>query len=211
MDFKYIDLVATYEEVFCVSEKERVTSYWGDLAQHILKDDVDIDAAREIRDKALDLLGMTKEKFESHNEFDSRSNIKKCLQEKIKGKELLYEKFDLITLFDRPVLFTNERLRKTYIPEGFYKYDIRHDDDCAGDMVELKDSVLVNHWGTVISKEPFEPIEYEDGIRTTAMGLFIDDSDYGYTGETMTLSEYSENYEQLKEQDFSDGMSDMSM
>ena len=41
---------------------------------------------------------------------------------------------------------------------------------------------MVNHWGTVIVKEPIEGAD--DGID-------LDESDYNYLGEEMTLEEFT--------------------
>ncbi|MBC8597616.1 LPD28 domain-containing protein, partial [Qingrenia yutianensis] len=90
-----------------------------------------------------------------------------------------------------------ERLNRNLPIEGVNYYDIRHDDECRGDMAQLKDRVMVNHWGTVISKERFEPREVGDKISTTAEGIDMDESDYNYLGETLSVSEYLEKYDEL--------------
>lgn len=61
------------------------------------------------------------------------------------------EKFEKILLYRRPVLFTNLRIRNDAVPEGIYKYELRHDDECTGEIVQIAHSVLVNHWGTILS------------------------------------------------------------
>lgn len=35
------------------------------------------------------------------------------------------EEFEHIEIFGKPVLFTNARVDKATVPEGWYKYDIR--------------------------------------------------------------------------------------
>lgn len=65
---------------------------------------------------------------------------------------------------------------------GLYAYDLRDCDDCSGDPCEVKSFVLVNHWGTVIVKEPIEGAD--DGV-------MLDDDDYNYLGENMTLEEFA--------------------
>lgn len=110
------------------------------------------------------------------------------------------DEFEVITIFDRPVLFTSERIDRDCVPEGLYCYDIRHDDECSGDMVELKDYILVNHWGTVLSAKPFEPREFEGRMFSSKEGIVIGDEDYNYTGDEMTVSEYIEKYEELEQE-----------
>lgn len=101
-------------------------------------------------------------------------------------EELKDEKFELMEFFvDTKVLMTCRRISRAIIPEGLFAYDLRHDDESQGDICEIKPFVLVNHWGTIISKVPIEM--NEDGYR------LIDNDDYSYQGgETMTLKEFIE-------------------
>jgi hypothetical protein len=47
------------------------------------------------------------------------------------------EKFEKILLYKRPVLFTPLRIKHDAVPEGLYKYEVRHDDECTGEIVEI--------------------------------------------------------------------------
>ena len=129
-------------------------------------------------------------------ESDADTLVKET-REEVRENNMLSDKFDLVVIFDKPVLFTCERLNRNLPIEGVYYYDIRHDDECRGDMAQLKDRVMVNHWGTVISKERFEPREVGDKIFTTAEGIDMDEGDYDYLGETLSVSEYLEKYDEL--------------
>ena len=129
-------------------------------------------------------------------ESDADTLVKET-REEVRENNMLSDKFDLVVIFDKPVLFTCERLNRNLPIEGVYYYDIRHDDECRGDMAQLKDRVMVNHWATVISKERFEPREVGGKIFTTAEGIDMDESDYNYLGETLSVSEYLEKYDEL--------------
>ncbi len=129
-------------------------------------------------------------------ESDADTLVKET-REEVRENNMLSDKFDLVVIFDKPVLFTCERLNRNLPIEGVNYYDIRHDDECRGDMAQLKDRVMVNHWGTVISKEKFEPREVGDKIFTTAEGIDMDESDYNYLGEMLSVSEYLEKYDEL--------------
>ena len=48
--------------------------------------------------------------------------------------------------------FTNARVDRSTIPDGWYAYDIRHDDD--GDFITLEAQVLANHAGTFLTPHP---------------------------------------------------------
>lgn len=68
-------------------------------------------------------------------------------------KEVIWEEVEVL---GKKCLFTCCRVDKKTVPEGYFVYDVRHDDDCQGDPVEICKWVMVNHWGTLMSKEPFE-------------------------------------------------------
>lgn len=89
--------------------------------------------------------------------------------------------FELITMLDKPVLFIDSRINKDLVPSGLYVYDLRETDD-GGRAGEIKEHIMVNHYGTIICKEP---IELSDGDCK-----FITEDDYGFEGEDMTLLDY---------------------
>lgn len=93
------------------------------------------------------------------------------------------EDFELMELFGQTVLFTNMRVDRSTVPEGLYAYDARHDDDCTGEICEIKPSVMVNHWGTIICKEPIE-------LDIKWNSKFVDEGDYCYLGDSVKLDEY---------------------
>ncbi len=95
---------------------------------------------------------------------------------KVNAKNEEYESFFIL---GQDALFTNARIDRTTIPEGLYAYDLR--DTCDGNINELKDFVLVNHWGTVLVKEP---------IPGASEGVRIKPYDYNYIGDTMTVDEF---------------------
>ena len=94
--------------------------------------------------------------------------------------------YELIIIFGKyEVLFTNSRIKRDSVPAGLYVYDIRHDDECQGIMYEIKPFVLINHWGTIISKSSIDMID--------GGGCAIDEEeDCEYLNISMTLKEYME-------------------
>lgn len=63
------------------------------------------------------------------------------------------EHFMLVDMDGFICLFTNARLDRDTIPKDLYCYDVR-DADCDGTFAEIQRFVMVNHWGTIICKEP---------------------------------------------------------
>ncbi len=97
----------------------------------------------------------------------------------VNANEADYERFEIL---GQDALFTNLRIARDSLPEGLHAYDLRDCDDCSGDPCELKSHVMVNHWGTVIVKELIEGAD--DGI-------VLEEDDYNYLGEEMTLDEFA--------------------
>lgn len=65
-------------------------------------------------------------------------------------------RFSDVEVFGKPMLFTVCRVDVDTIPHGLFKYEIRTDDYGLGEMVEIRESILVNHGGTLISATPIE-------------------------------------------------------
>ena len=67
------------------------------------------------------------------------------------------EEFEHLELFDKPALFTNGRIDRTTMPEGWYAYDFRGSDDDPGELYVIEEKpVVVNHSGTVLMPEKLE-------------------------------------------------------
>ena len=84
------------------------------------------------------------------------------------------ETYEEIEIFDTPALFSAGRIQKDSVPDGFYCYEIRHDDEGRGIPCELSAHILVNFWGTVISRVPL--------IQENKCRRYIEDEDWSYTG-----------------------------
>ena len=98
--------------------------------------------------------------------------------------DITNEHFEKLLLYKRPVLFTPMRIKSDAVPEGLYKYELRHDDECTGEIVQIAHGVFVNHWGTILSDHQLRlgPSGYRD----------IDESkDIRYLNEPpVTVTEY---------------------
>ena len=63
------------------------------------------------------------------------------------------DKFQHLEVFDKPALFTNGRIARDTVPEGWYCYDIRGSDDDPGELCYMEENVVVNHAGSVLMPE----------------------------------------------------------
>ena len=64
--------------------------------------------------------------------------------------------FEEVTIFGKPALFTPYRLKRDTVAVKCFIYEVRHDDDCDGDVVQLAKNIIVNHWGTLVTLEEIE-------------------------------------------------------
>ena len=105
------------------------------------------------------------------------------------------EHYEEITVLDKPALFTSIRLDRSTVPRGLYQYEVRSDDDGLGDPVQIAKGIMVNHWGTILTREPIKlpPDGYLD----------IDpEKDWNYAGgDCRTVKEFMQKYPPVKKKE----------
>ena len=62
--------------------------------------------------------------------------------------------YEEVKLFGMNVLLTTARIDRASVPEGLHLYELRHADEDWCDPVQVGKGVLVNFYGTVLSREP---------------------------------------------------------
>ena len=92
------------------------------------------------------------------------------------------DEYELIELFGKPALFTNERLSPVDIPNGMYCYHLREADD-GSHFATIEPQVMVNHGGTVITDEPIDFGEH-------GFIGFTDETSPNFLGQHITFGEY---------------------
>ncbi len=97
---------------------------------------------------------------------------------RVAASEAEYESF---MIFNLEAIFTNSRIDRLTVPDGLYAYDLR--DACDGEPNELRETVFVNHMGTVITKEPIIGAEF---------GMDVRFHNYNFIGDPITLEEFME-------------------
>jgi hypothetical protein len=95
------------------------------------------------------------------------------------------EEYQHVELFGKPALFTNSRIARPSVPEGFYCYDLRGSDRDPGRPATVEDQVGVNHVGTVLTSESVTIPK--EGFRRLRGKL-------NFLGDSMTLSEFCEEH-----------------
>lgn len=97
------------------------------------------------------------------------------------------ESFEQVSVFDTSALFTSLRLDRNELPTGVYAYDVRHADDDGMKATELKEYIIINHMGTIVTKEPIDLGEY-------GYIMFEDENDFYFTdGDSLTLEQFINN------------------
>jgi hypothetical protein len=103
------------------------------------------------------------------------------------GYNAMTEEFEEVTIFDMPALFTPIRIDRKTVPEGYHLYEVRHDDDCQGDAVQISLRIVVNHWGSLITRD--EIILHPDGF----LDIDPDVMNYG-AGACRSMKDFMEKY-----------------
>lgn len=100
--------------------------------------------------------------------------------------------FEEVTVFGQPMIFSTFRINRDTIPKGFYAYDVRHDDEGNGIPIEIANYILVNHWGTVISKTPIKFADVNNPYRPINQNS---EYDWNYEGKSITFQEYADRFD----------------
>lgn len=70
--------------------------------------------------------------------------------------DAMQEKFEEVMVLGRPALFTGVRIKRDTVPDGLYLYEVRGNDDGGWDPVQIANGILVNHFGSIIVREPID-------------------------------------------------------
>lgn len=120
------------------------------------------------------------------------------------------EKFEMVTVFDKPMLFSCLRIDPKTVPSGMYFYEVRHDDDGEGIPVQIKKFILVNHWGTLISSYPIHLLPnsaYIVGPLAASLVRFYKDYDYYGYADSLEVGESEEDAIHKMQKDLMDNSS----
>jgi len=101
--------------------------------------------------------------------------------------DAMREDFEEVTIFDKSALFTPVRIDRNTVPRGYHLYEVRHDDDQQGDAVQIARNIMINHWGSLITR---------DEIKLPADGYLDIEPDalnYG-TGDCCSMKDFMDKY-----------------
>lgn len=104
------------------------------------------------------------------------------------------ESFTKIAVLGKAALFHDLRIDRSTVPEGMYLYEVREDDMGEGEPVQIAKGIMVNHFGSIITREPIKlpPNGYLD---------IEPEKDWSYgKGESQTLREFMELYPPIRKE-----------
>ena len=84
------------------------------------------------------------------------------------------KEFEPVEVFGKLCLLSHQRIDDSSIPEGLFKYDLRHGDDW-GVPVEIDKSVICNYFGSLITNEEL-PVDMDKNV----IQLKNDDSTFDF-------------------------------
>lgn len=100
--------------------------------------------------------------------------------------------YDEVTIFGVSALFTDLRVDRSTVPDGVYRYEVRYSDEYGGEPVELARGIMVDFFGTVLTREPIQlPI---------SGGLELNDGDLDFQSGCFSLAEFQQEYPVSKKQ-----------
>lgn len=98
------------------------------------------------------------------------------------------ENFIGVTVLNHSMLFTSVWVDRGTVPDGLFMYEVQHDDEQQGLPIQIADSVIVNHLGTLISDQPIALEPNSEG--TNAYRDIDPEEDWSFDGSCLTLQEY---------------------
>lgn len=105
------------------------------------------------------------------------------------------ETYTEIRVLGKQALFHNMRLDRNTVPKGLYLYEVRHDDEGWGNPAQIAKGILVNHFGSILTREP---------IKLPPDGCLDIESekDWDYCGgDCRTIQEFLEKYPPKREKE----------
>ena len=77
-------------------------------------------------------------------------------------------------LKDNFALFSSSRIDRSDIPEDLYVYELRHDSKDDMELCQVKDHIIVNFYGTIVTNEPLDFVICSKALRDDDWGYLTD-------------------------------------
>lgn len=97
------------------------------------------------------------------------------------------EEFEHVELFGKSALFTDSRISRFTVPQGWFCYDLRGSDYDPGRPIMVENKVAVNHAGSILTPTDLKLNQQEDHRISIKNGL-------NFLGECLTLEQFCEEH-----------------
>ena len=97
-------------------------------------------------------------------------------------------RFDTVTIFDIPMLFTHGYVEPETLPKGVYQYAVRHHSEDTEKPTQITDWAVVNRFGSLLSSIPI-PMEKVPGSYVKKRDL-DSEGDWLWNGYHVKLCDY---------------------
>ncbi|MCD8231132.1 MAG: DUF3849 domain-containing protein [Clostridiales bacterium] len=94
--------------------------------------------------------------------------------------------YQTVEIFKVPALFSDGQIPDNEVPDGFYRYDLRHSSEDVTERIRVENNVAVNYAGTILSVYPLNLPER--GYDNLGDG-------FSFTGERISFGEYRQRME----------------
>ena len=82
-------------------------------------------------------------------------------------------RFDTVTIFDIPMLFTHGYVEPETLPKGVYQYAVRHHSEDTEKPTQITDWAVVNRFGSLLSSIPIPMEKSPEAMSRNAMWMPI--------------------------------------
>ncbi len=110
------------------------------------------------------------------------------------GENARKHRFEAVTVFDQPMLFTTSHIDPDTIPRGMYLYAVRHHSENCEIPSEICTWAAVNRYGALLSGTPIELQPYPNPKIANSFRAIDPEKDWSSNGYQVTLADYLREY-----------------
>lgn len=110
------------------------------------------------------------------------------------GENASKHRFEAVTVFGHPMLFTTSHLDHDTIPKGMYLYAVRHHSENLEMPVEISDWAVVNRYGSLLSGTPIALQPFSNPKIQNRFRAIDPEKDWSSNGYQVTLADYLREY-----------------
>ena len=98
--------------------------------------------------------------------------------------------FELVEIYGKPAMFSNERIDRCTVPDGWHCYDLRGSDNEPSEPATVEQFVSFHHAGSVLLPTP---IIFRSGQKNRSL---VENREYAlsFLGEDVTMADFCERY-----------------